>query len=256
MRKLMATSVVVSAALAGTAFADTVDMAYNSSLSRLTGISYHWSGGNYGGSAGSLGYNTSNANGVALEMYGPQNANQMTTFCIELGQNTNAGSHTYTVNDLDQAPNPGGGGPGGSTYSNLVVGRVNDVVAHAIQLGWVTNYLQAAVGVTNAQLAGIQLAIWEAIWETEGANLNMNTGTSTETSGNATARNHANTLLNYYNNGSRLTVEGLVALTNSSYQDQLAIIGNDFAIVPLPTAAWAGLGLLGTVVGVRRLRKA
>lgn len=255
MRKFVTASVLV-AACAGTTFADSVDLAYNGSLSRLTAISYHWSGGNFGGSAGSLGFNTANATGVATQLYGPQNANQMTAFCIELGQVTNTGSHTYEVKDLDEAPNPGGGGPGGTTYSSVVVARLNEVVARAYLSGWITSALQIAGGVTNAQVAGIQLAIWEAIWETEGATLDLTTGTSYENSGNSAARTAANTLLAGYNNGGRLTVNGLVALTNGSYQDQIAILGDDFAVVPLPTAAWAGLGLLGVAVGVRRLRKA
>lgn len=182
------------------------------------------------------------------------------TFCIEINQQVLGSGQTATYNivDLSEAPNPGLPGSG-DTFSTTVVDRIHAVLRAAMNLDWIDGKLQGDTGSTNITQAAIQLAIWESIWENQNttvASLTLASGDSRATidSESAAVHNALGTLFAaasalMLQNGNDYHIDGLKALTNSTYQDQLVV-------VPLPPAAWAGLGLLGLTFGVHRLRKA
>lgn len=242
------------------AFADslgTVQMRYIGNGMIKSGLNYRAIEGGTTHSAsraGNLRYQTRNATGQADNFAG----SPLSSFCIELAQHTNSSYRTYNVVDLSQAPNPSGNGPDHSQFTTGVISRINAVLRAAIDLGYIDAQLQTTATSTANNQAAVQLGIWEAIWESTDSSLNLASGNSklvnnsyNSMSGVMSSANQLVSGANTYllNLGGLQFVSGLRALTNDTYQDQLVV-------VPLPTAAWAGLGLLGFVVGIRRLRKA
>ncbi len=176
----------------------------------------------------------SNGNGAGQFFGGA--GSKFVTFCIELDQTASTSMLGYNIVNIASAPNPSTGSsnpnaPG--AYGNVIATRVNEVVAAAIAQGWINADLSLASADT-ARLAGIQAAIWDAIY-----------GPSVVTA-NATITGHMNTLLANYGSGDR--VKGLRAMVSDRSQDMLYI-------VPLPPAAFAGLATLVGVAGVARLRR-
>ena len=155
------------------------------------------------------------------------------TFCIEL-QNTLGGSRSYDVTDIHNSPNPAPGN-GGAQYDMADEAEVNAVVAAAIRLGWINSDLSAA-SATNTQLAAIQGQLWKVVLD------------DAVVTGNGSVATEMLALQNEIANDPSATVSGLVAMLNANTQDQLFI-------VPLPTAALAGLLTLGGLAGVKRLRR-
>lgn len=158
------------------------------------------------------------------------------TFCIEL-QNTSQGDISeYQIVDITDAPDPDlGGSP--TSYTQAQADAVIDVVSKAIELGWIDINLQNAGG-TSAQITAIQGAIWQA----------LDFGAASSSNGDVSAALTAIANEDVEAGIRNLMANRLVAAVADGEQDMLYI-------VPLPTAAWAGLGLLGVCAGVRQVRR-
>lgn len=157
------------------------------------------------------------------------------TFCIEL-QNTLLGSRSYDVTSIQNSPNPSPGN-GGPQYDSADEAEVHAVVAAAIRLGWINSDLSAGANATNERLAAIQGQIWKVVLDLA------------VVTGHGTVGSEMLALQNEVSNDPSATVAGLRAMLNADSQDQLFV-------VPLPTAAFAGLLTLGGLAGVKRLRRA
>lgn len=158
------------------------------------------------------------------------------TFCIEVGEYATNGSATYEIIDLADAPNPG------SYYGQARADAVNAIVANAVAMGWIDNKLQAISSNESANLermGAIQAAIWEA--------LGHDFGESHWRTDDGLAARYAE-LLNENTFDSSLRLQGLRAVVAQGQQDMLYV-------VPVPAAAFAGLGLLGGLAGVRTIRR-
>jgi len=257
----MMTVIALAGSVASADSLGTLEMKYNGGGMLRSGLNYQGiestSGGNVthaAGVAGELKHETRNRTGAAANL--PQ---YISSFCIELGQFTQSGYNNFDVVSIIEAPNPASNGPGDNVYGVEVQRRIHSVLRAAIDAGMIDARLQPASGSTAAEMAAIQLGIWEAIWET-GSTLDLASGNSTLVGHDFGATNALNTALaslsasanNYIaleaDDFGTFKVAGLVALTSSNAQDQLAV-------VPLPPAAFAGLGLLGAAGVVRRLRK-
>lgn len=176
------------------------------------------------------------AAGKAAGQFVGNAGDKFVTFCIELDQTASQNMLGYTIVNLASAPNPatGSSNPNApAAYGNAIAARVNEVVAAAVAQGWINADLSLGSADAN-RLAGIQAAIWDAIY-----------GPSVVTA-NATITGHMNTLLANYGSGDR--VKGLRAMVSDRSQDMLYV-------VPLPPAAFAGLATLVGVAGVARLRR-
>ena len=155
------------------------------------------------------------------------------TFCIELGENANNGVSTYQIVDLTSAPDPD---LGGSTYTQAQADAVIDVISNAVSLGWIDINLQNAGG-TSAQISAIQASIWGALF-------------GSASSSDTDVQSAIGTLgAQSLDSGTRtLMANRLRAIVAQGEQDMLYV-------VPLPPAAWAGLGMLGAFAGVRSCRR-
>lgn len=231
MKKAMFMSVALVAA-AGAASAG-FDVEYNG----MTGVAdaIHINNGGFVNQDFSAGHN----NFTYTDVGGDRGAGQFaggsfSTFCIEL-QNTLIGSRSYDLASIADSPNPSPGA-GGPQYDSADEAEVNSVIAAAIRLGWINSDLSAGANATNTRLAAIQGQIWKVVLD--GSTVTGNGAVGTEMA--ALAAEAAN--------DPSATVSGLVAMLNADSQDQLFV-------VPLPTAALAGLLTLGGLAGVKRLRR-
>lgn len=173
--------------------------------------------------------------GAPAQAVGQFGGPTFTTFCIEIDQRI--GSHDYTIVSLADAPNPPGGvsNPNApASYGLAIAGRIHEVVAAAIDAGWIQSDLALGTG-TNEQLAAVQALIWDAIY-----------GPGVVTANAAVTAQMNYLMANHWTAGS--TVAGLRAIVSATGQDMLFI-------VPLPPAAFAGLATLVGVAGVARLRR-
>lgn len=218
------TIAMVCAVTSGVAMADTVDVRYtgvaggsNASQLRVEGGTYY---------AGQMMHEFTSGD-RAGESFG--------TFCIDFSEAANTSGATYQIVDIADAPMPG------VPYGQAISDRINAVVANAAALGWIDNRLQADVNQTDyiAKMGAIQAAVWEAF------------GSDIDIDDNRTF----SSLANYYNiltdvqtfdQSARLS--GLRAIVANGQQDMLYV-------VPLPPAAFAGLGMLGGIAGVRSIRR-
>jgi len=158
------------------------------------------------------------------------------TFCIELGEFASNGTATYEIINLADAPNPG------AHYGQAKADAVSALVANAYAMGWIDSKLQA----TNtedanylAKMGALQAAIWEAL----GSSFSVNSNSTT-----ASVRVQYSALTNESSFNSSLRMVGLRAAVATGQQDMLYV-------VPLPSGALAGLGLLGGIAGVRSVRR-
>lgn len=251
--------IVAAAAVGGqAAYADslgTVDMKYIGNGLLKSGLDYRAIEGattHVASVAGNLRHQMQNKTGEAAWIDG----SPLSTFCIELGQYTSGSFARYDVVHLDEAPNPATSGPGDVQYNAQIVNRINAVLRSAIDLGFLDERLQTTGSSTANNQSAVQLAIWESIWESTDSNLNLASGNSklmnnanNSMSGVMSSTNSLLAGANAYlqNLGNLQYISGLRALVNNNFQDQLVV-------VPLPTAALAGFGLLGGAVAVRRIR--
>lgn len=234
MKRNTVITVAALAASAGLAMAD-FDAAYVG----LTGVdnSIHIDNTGTGGfvnqdfNAGHLEFAYSGAGDRGGDQFAGGSFN---TFCIELQQIT-GGVHTYGVDSIENAPNPAPGA-GGPAYDAADESEVHAVVAAAIRLGWITDDLTAGANVSNDRLAAIQGQIWKVVLD------------DAVVTGNGSVGTEMAALVAEIANDSTARVHRLRAMLNADTQDQLFI-------VPLPTAAFAGLMTLGGLAGFSRLRR-
>lgn len=161
------------------------------------------------------------------------------TFCVELDQFVQGNERTYKIVSLKNAPDPAGGASNPSNpnpYGFAIASRIHQVVSQAIAANYINDDLSVNTA-SNQQLAGVQAAIWAAIY-----------GYGNTSASNATVQGVIDALTD---SGAFTTgghVAGLRAAVSHNAQDMLYV-------VPLPPAAFAGLATLFGVAGVARLRR-
>jgi len=218
------TIAIVCAATSGIAMADTVDVRYTGVAGGSSASHLRVEGGTY--YAGHMNHEITSGNRAG---------ETFATFCIDFAEHANTSGATYQIIEIADAPMPG------TPYGQAIADRINAVVANAAALGWIDSRLQADTEQTDytAKMGAIQAAVWEAF----GSNVEINDSRT------------YNSLANYYNIltdtqtfDSSLRLQGLKAIVAGGQQDMLYV-------VPLPPAAFAGLGLLGGIAGVRTVRR-
>lgn len=223
---ILAASTVVASA----ASADTVRLQFDSTGNGRN-VRVSLNGDAFNCFAGQLIHNFSNGNGAAAGLTGSH-----ITFCSDLMQSVSSGGSTYTVTGIQNLP--GGGAMG--------VNRMQAIYDMYSAAGG------SQMGSDDDMAAAFQLAIWEVIYDYDGANV----GSLNLASGSFKARNtlglalssaiatRAATLFSAI--GSNAAQTGLLGLGNGSYQDQIV------QLVPVPPAVLAGIAGLGLVGYVRR----
>jgi hypothetical protein len=236
----VAAAVVAAAGMVGSATADTISGLFTGSYA-ATGV--NTSAGNY--NVGPLTHTWSGGTGILADYNGSHR-----TFCIDR-QTVSGSTQTFTLVAVEDAPiaNSNNFGNPGFDYTNVQAHRLDAVARAAAAAG----YLDGRgfyVGANDSSIgAAIQLAVWESIWEpTGGAGWNLAAGTFTATPSVA-IQNVFDTLVasaaTYYNINAPLLVR---SLSTGNGQDQMIL-------VPLPPAAWAGIGTLGCVLGFSAIRR-
>lgn len=233
MKKTMIISVMLAAAGA-------VHAGFDAEYTGMTGVDGGVNINNTGtGGFINLNFNAGHNNFNYTDVGGDRGAGQFSggsfsTFCIEL-QNTLGGSRSYDVTGIQNSPNPSPGN-GGPQYDSADEAEVHAVVAAAIRLGWINDDLSAGANATNTRLAAIQGQIWKVVLDLA------------VVTGNGSVGTEMTALQSEIANDPSATVAGLRAMLNADTQDQLFV-------VPLPTAALAGLLTLGGFAGIKRLRR-
>ncbi len=154
------------------------------------------------------------------------------TFCIELQTARDA---MYEIDQIRNAPNPTPGAV--PDYDAVDEAEVAAVISAAVALEWINSDLSAGSNVTNARLAAIQGLIWDAVLD--GAVVTANH------SGVGTAMSTLSAQIGHVDNPE---IFNLQAMVSADSQDQLFI-------VPLPTAAFAGMLTLAGLGGYKRLNR-
>ena len=157
------------------------------------------------------------------------------TFCIDFSESARTRDTTYQIIEIADAPMPG------APYGQAISDKINAVVANAAALGWIDGQLQADDEQQDhyAKMGAIQAAIWEAF----GSEIRIE---SRRTDNDL--ESYYNQLMNSHSFNSSLRIQGLKAMVSEGQQDMLYV-------VPLPPAAFAGLGMLGGLGGVRIMRR-
>ncbi len=259
--KLATTTAVIAATICSSVYADSIGVVSMKMKHRRGGMvdsGLHYSAIQSNGQAGTTSiagdtrFKTARASGSATGL-----GSIFSTFSIELGQPNTFAWNSFEVRSLVDAPNPGDAN-GGALGADLQH-RIHAVIRAAIDEGVIDARMQPTAASTEAGMAAVQLAVWEAVWETSDS-LSLTDGSSlVEGAGFNRAQalddaltgilDRANSYLTLNRSDfSSFKVDGLAVLSSSNAQDQLAI-------VPLPRAAFAGLGLLGAAGVIRRLRK-
>ncbi len=219
----MGLMILVAAAGSSVAMADSIDAKY-------VGIT-----GGSGASHLRVGSTTFYAGHMVHEFTsGARDGERFSSFCIDLGEYANSSGATYQMVDLADAPAPG------VPYGQAVADQINAVVANAVAQGWIDSRLQADTNQAGyvAKMGAIQAAIWEAL----GGDVQVNSSRTSDS------------LAYYYfqlmgqSFDDSLRVNGLRAMVAPGQQDMLYV-------VPLRPAAFAGMGLLAGIGGVRVLRR-
>jgi Thioester domain len=222
MKRIMAIAIV--SAVASTTMADTVDVRYTGIAGGSNASKLRVEGGNY--YAGHMNHEFTS---------GDRAGETFSTFCIDFSESARTNGATYQIVDIADAPMPG------TPYGQEIANKINAVVANAAALGWIDGKLGADTQQTGylAKMGAIQAAVWEAF----GSNVNI---TSRRTSNDL--ESYYNILMNQQTFDSSMRMNGLRAIVAEGQQDMLYV-------VPLPPAAFAGLGMLGTIAGVRTIRR-
>jgi hypothetical protein len=155
------------------------------------------------------------------------------TFCVELSQHIGQGPAVYNLVSLPETPLPG------APMTQAQADEISAVLASARSLGWIGNRLDADAG--QANYLGRIGAIQAAIWATLGGDVDVD---SAQTS--SSIRDAYTELMSSFDGSLRYA--GLLGLVNDRRQDVLYV-------VPLPTAALAGAGVLAAAFGVRASRR-
>lgn len=249
----------VLAGSAASASADTVNMTFvGVGAGRSGQISYDGGTTFHGTFAGILNQSFSGpATGLGTALVGQT----LQSYCIELEGLTFA-TRNMEITSVSNAPvdpagNPNFNGP----YGAVRAARVAAVMGAAFNAGWIDARIQSTGLMTNARAAAIQLLVWESLFE-PGSNANPVgwdlTNGNFQTTGFAGAAAEVAAIVGdvatLFAGGYRFSgLRALVGQTNGNgshtdIQDQLVVI-------PLPPAAWAGLGTLGAVFGLSVVRR-
>lgn len=218
------TIAALCAVTAGTAMADSVDVRYTGIAGGSSAMHLRVEGGTY--YAGHMNHEFTS---------GARSGERFSSFCIDFAEHANTSGATYQIVEIAEAPMPG------APYGQTIADRINAVVANAAALGWIDNKLQADTAQTDylAKMGAIQAAVWEAF----GSDIEVNNSRTTNS-----LASYYNTLMDDQTFDSSLRLNGLKAIVAEGQQDMLYV-------VPLPPAAFAGLGMLGSIAGVRTLRR-
>lgn len=216
--------IAVCALASGGVLADTIDASYTGIAGGSGAAQVRVEGRNY--YAGHMNHTIES---------GDQAGEHFATFCIDFSETAIQKESTYEIIDLAQAPKPG------TPYGQTIADSINAVVANAAELGWIDNKLQANTSQQDylAKMGAIQAAIWEAF----GSGVEINSSRT-----NAGLASYYHILMDSETFDSSRRVQGLRAMVAEGQQDMLVV-------VPLPPAALAGLGMLGSLAGVRAIRR-
>ena len=252
--------VLVAVAPAGADFNTTVTATLDGSntLSPSEAVEINLGGGNTPGTSPSLNYTPGAVNWTQGGNPNQQNTllpTDFTTFCIELTQDISPGStYTYNLTALQDAPNPGTANTGGKGGMGA---------AKATEIAYLWGTFHSSIGTSGDKAddnaAAFQLAIWKIEYDWGDSSLDASTVFFTSgnfqassLNGDADPINTAISWLQQLENGKNLTFDNnLVALTSSSYQDQVTEVAtNPFAnTVPVPSTLYligaGGLCLFG-----------
>lgn len=227
-------ALAAAAAIGASASADTVDLAF----SGHTGL-------NTVNLSGGTGFNGNHAAGHLTHTItsGPRAGQTFNTFCIELAEFANGGSSSYEIVDLADAPRSNSPDDQDDNYGQTKADAVIAVVSKAVDLGWIDINLQATPGSLDAEnnadrMSAIQAAIWGALFGSSASSSDVDVAAALTSLGNQSLNNSTFDLMK-----SRLR-----AVVADGEQDQLYVI-------PLPQAAFAGLGMLGLCAGVRSAKR-
>lgn len=180
--------------------------------------------------------------------------NNFLTYCIEITQDvqlTNPPtSYGFTFGALKNAPQPGSGvNPDGSGTG------MGSVKAGYLQELWGRDYNTSLTSAANS--AAFQLAVWKIVYGdtmTGGAlDFSLQHGQLTALdatnshAGDYGIVSQAQTWLNALTGAPNAPHWDLLALTSSTYQDQITVL-------PLPASAWMGVLLVGGLFAKRKLR--
>lgn len=223
MNKAIAIAIVCAVG-SSAALADTVDLRYTGIAGGSSAMHLRVGGGTY--YAGHMNH---------VYTSGDKIGQGFSTFCIDLAEHVNPNNTTYEIVEIADAPMPG------SPYGQAVSDSINAVVANAVALGWIDNRLQANTSQTDylAKMGAVQAAIWEAL----GGDVQINSSRTTNS-----LASYYGTLMDSQTFDGGLRVQGLKAIVAPGQQDMLYV-------VPLPPAAFAGLGMLGSIAGIRTIRR-
>jgi len=227
MNMKIATAIVCAAASSfafGDTVGDTVDVRYTGVAGGSDAAHLQVEGGTY--YAGQMMHEYTSGD-KAGQVFG--------TFCIDFAEAANTSGATYQIVDIADAPMPG------VPYGQAIADRINAVVANAAALGWIDNKLQGDVNQVDyiAKMGAIQAAVWEAF----GSDIDVDDSRTY-----SSLANYYYILTDVQTYDSSLRLNGLRAIVAEGQQDMLYV-------VPLPPAAFAGLGLLGGIAGVRSARR-
>jgi hypothetical protein len=234
MRSVIATAAVL--ALAGAAAADSVDLNYTGPAE---GRSFNVVANGNATSvfAGQLTFTVANGSGsTGVRLNGP-----LTTFCIDVLEAIGPGQQTYDLAALQDAPVTAGGiAPAMGADKASAIARMYTFAAGQ------------QFGTDRNKAAAFQLAVWEVIADFgDNDPMSVASGDFRVTSSiNSGTQNFLNALLAAAVDSSITEFQGLGALTNEGFQDQLYSV-----VVPLPGAAGlAAVGLAGVGLVARRRR--
>ncbi|MGV6813724.1 MAG: Cys-Gln thioester bond-forming surface protein [Phycisphaerales bacterium] len=223
MNQMRTIAVIAAAGMCAVAHGETIDLDYigvvggtSASHARVASTTYY---------AGHMTHTITS---------GDRAGESFNTFCIELGEHATNGSATYEIVDLASAPSSS------PAYGQAVANAVSAVVANAYALGWIDARLQSTGTADNiSKMGAIQAAVWEALGH------DFQAASSATSNGLET---YYNILTNVNSFDSSARMAGLRAVVADGQQDMLFV-------VPLPSSALAGLGLLGGIAGVRTVRR-
>ncbi|MFN4241999.1 MAG: hypothetical protein ACK4PI_02055 [Tepidisphaerales bacterium] len=178
--------------------------------------------------------------------------NGFVAYCMDLAQFV-ASPATFTVTtDPTIVPNPA------SATGSLATPWAGDVTKtkHDALLRLFAKHFDAG-NPSNDFHAAFQLAVWEIIFETTVGDFSLSSGTTNAT-GVVAAITQANTFLSNLFLGGSYATGSFLFLTAGDHQDQIVYRPpanpGPTPEIPLPTAALAGLTLLGGL-GVRRVTR-
>lgn len=240
--------------IAGAASADQVDMRFMSvGAGRAVSVQY-WIGStkvlDTQTFAGSLNHEFRSTTAGGTNAVG---ASSLATFCVDILESVDSRWRTMEVRDLGSVPVDENQLTG--TFADSRVQRLGQLYNYGMMNGllnagggWANGDVgNTAAGNTNRdQAAAWQLLVWELAFGDADVSNWDEAGALRVAGVSASVRNFFSTFRDAARNVDALT--GLRAASRGRVQDQLVVI-------PLPPAAYAGMGLLGAVIGVSYIRR-